>query len=121
MRRTSLTRSSAGVSTYLIEKHGWTQARLAEVLGVHRSFISRVVAGQRELSPDHFDVLAAAAGIPTGALMLAASPPAEDAPPHLRKLVGLCHELIKSCDATIAAIEREHGRPTAATSRRKTA
>ncbi len=79
--------TAATVIGYLIRERGLTASQIADVLGVHRSFVSRCKAGERELATGNLRALADHMGMSIGALLLAAHPPRLDHPdPAVRRL-----------------------------------
>ena len=112
MRRVPLLQSSQRFANFILQRYGWSQKRLAEVMAVDASFVSRVVNGQREMSPAHFDMIASALDVPTGALMIASMPPEPARSPKETQLRKLCEELIVTCDRydAVSPIARGDGR-----------
>lgn len=51
------------------KRHGWSQAGLASVLGIHQTSISRLESGARSASYDELLIIAAALGFPVGRLL----------------------------------------------------
>ena len=108
MRRLSLTRTAARVTNYLIDTHGMTVMRIAEILGVHKSFVSRCKNGEREFGPGQIEKLAGHLNMPAGAMLLAMHP---EQPPHADPRINearrLCREVILLCDQFDEAVKAE--------------
>jgi len=51
------------------EKQGISQEKLAELAGLHRTYVSSVERGQRNISLVNIEKLAVALGVPMGKLM----------------------------------------------------
>jgi transcriptional regulator with XRE-family HTH domain len=90
---------------YLGETRDLNQSRIAEILGVDRSFISRVVAGERELSVAQIDVLAEYLNLELGAFLMLACP-RSDKPldPARARVLELCDQLIRAGDMARQAL-----------------
>jgi transcriptional regulator with XRE-family HTH domain len=75
---------STGVVNLLV-KQGMTLTRIANMLGVTKSYISRVKAGQRSLTLDHIGVLGEQTDQPLAFLLLKSMDP-KSIPSHLMPL-----------------------------------
>jgi transcriptional regulator with XRE-family HTH domain len=75
---------SAGVVSLLVDR-GMTLTQIAKLLGVSKSYISRVGAGNRSFTLDHLIALEQAVGEPLPLLLLQAIP-IESVRPELRPL-----------------------------------
>ena len=86
-------RLSRDVVTLLIER-GYTLTRIAGLLDVTKSFISRVKAGTRSFTLEHLAVLERELGEPIPWLLID-SIPAESVSPELRPLYEMTRKLLK--------------------------
>ncbi len=50
-------------------KHGWSQETLAEVAGLHRTYISGIERAERNVGLDNVEKIAAAFGLPINELL----------------------------------------------------
>lgn len=108
MRRRSLTKQAARVVNHMIDEHGMTVTQIAEICGVHKSFISRCKNGQREFGPGQIEKFAEHLNMPTGAMLLAMHPPKPDHPdPRVNEARRLCREAILQCDRLEAACKAD--------------
>ncbi len=99
MRRTSLTAQAARVVHHLTEKLGMTQSEIAEIIGVHRSFVTRCKNAEREFGPGHINAIAEHLGLPMGAFLMAVSPADLEHPnPKVREVQRLAAELMTQLD-----------------------
>jgi transcriptional regulator with XRE-family HTH domain len=97
MRRTNLRFQSANVLNHLINEHGLQQARIAEILGVDRSYVSRACKAERSISVEQMALLADHLGVELGVLLLATHK--RDAPPSDPKIA----HVVKVCEEAILA------------------
>jgi plasmid maintenance system antidote protein VapI len=112
VRRRSLTKQAARLVKYLLDERRMTVTGIAEVLDVHKSFVSRCKNGTREFGPGQIERLADHLGLPPGAMLLAAHP--DDVDPgdaRVREARRLCREAIAACDDFDAAVA-ESASPT---------
>ncbi|MEL7238617.1 MAG: helix-turn-helix transcriptional regulator [Planctomycetota bacterium] len=109
MRRSNLNRQTAEVLNWLIDKHGFTVSRLAEVMQVDRSFASRCKNGEREYSTKHVQRLADAINMPVGAMLMASCPPRrrEDESPEKKEILDLAEDFIAKLDALDAKFKAQ--------------
>jgi transcriptional regulator with XRE-family HTH domain len=117
-RRTVSTRVSADVIEYLISQ-GSSLAQIASVLGVTKSFISRVRSRQRSLTLDHLAMLEDFAGRPLPLLLIEATPEL-DVPPNLRPLYEATKSVLRSSFRLRKSLAtRPSNRSKAATTRKR--
>jgi len=86
-------RLSENVIRYLI-RQGLKQTRISQILKVHRSYISRVAAGDRDLTVKHMEKLAEAVNMILPELLIRSTPP-ESVPLKMRKSYTLMLEGLK--------------------------
>jgi len=86
-------RLSENVIQYLI-RQGLSQSRISQVLKVHRSYISRVAAGERDLTVKHMEKLAEAVDMVLPELLVRSTPP-ESVPLKMRKSYALMLQGLK--------------------------
>src|SRR5690349_6000468 len=106
-RRTKNNAVAAKLIAYLMESRRLTQIEIANILEVDKSFVSRVKAGQRDLSTYQLRQLADSQGLPMGAMMLAALESSKSADPERRKIQELATELVQLTDKAMAAAKAE--------------
>ena len=94
-RRTIPTRVSADVVQYLMTHRDMSLSDIADVLGVTKSFISRVKSRQRSLTVDHLMALERVVGRPLPLLLMEATP-REDIPPDLLPLYEATKAVLRS-------------------------
>jgi len=92
-------RISRDVVNLMVER-GMTLTEIAKVLGVTRSYISRVKAGTRKFTPDHLSALEEALGASLPVLLIEAIP-RELVKPQLARLHDITLELLKSTGSGI--------------------
>ena len=115
MRRTNFNKLSSRLIRHAVEDRGMTMTAIADVLGVDKSFISRVASEQRELSGNHMHRLAEHFGMSMGAFLLSVDPPRKPRSDEERKVFGLIHSMMESCDAALEILKkRERADPAAA-------
>jgi len=83
-RRRASTRFSAELIRQLV-KDGHNQTEIADMLGVTKSYISRVAAGQRALTLEHLATLERALGKPMALLLLEGTADPSDTPERIRE------------------------------------
>lgn len=88
-----LTNVSSGIVNLLVDR-GMNLTEIAELIGVTKSFISRVKSGQRSLTLDHLARFERALGEPIPWLLMRAIPP-ESVSPELRPLYKATMKLLK--------------------------
>ena len=93
-RRTVSTSISADVVEYLLQG-GMSLAEIAEILGVTKSFVSRVKSRQRSLTLDHLAALERVMGKPLPLLLIEATPK-EDVPADLLPLYEATKSVLRS-------------------------
>ncbi|MFT3784567.1 MAG: helix-turn-helix transcriptional regulator [Tepidisphaeraceae bacterium] len=106
-RRTRNNKVAADLMKYLIEKRGMTQNDIADVLGVDKSFVSRVAAAERDLSTHQLRTIADALDVPMGALLLDALGPTKTKDPEKQKILDLTADLMQLADKAVAALRAE--------------
>lgn len=84
MQKTISQRLSSDIIAMLLNR-GFNAARIGAMLGVTKSFISRVKSGQRSLTLEHLAALEAEIGEPMPYLLIK-STPLEEVKPELRPL-----------------------------------
>lgn len=97
---------SADLVNYLASHHEVSQERLASILEVDPSFISRVRSGERSLTVDHLSLIETELSIPLGALLLAARPLPVVAKKNA-KLRALAEQAIHDLDKAARAARRQ--------------
>jgi transcriptional regulator with XRE-family HTH domain len=97
---------SKNLLEYWIREHGLTQERIADLLELSPSFISRVRGGERSFTTEYMSIMADAIGVPLGAMLLAATPKF-DVKPKYQKLKQLCEEALRAGDEASALLEAE--------------
>ena len=99
---------SAELISYLVTSRGLSQNQIAEVLEVDKSFISRVRAGERDLSSRQMRRLADHLDVPLGAMLIDSTPPPKRPLTGDRKqIVDLCQQLMAKADQGVAAARAE--------------
>jgi transcriptional regulator with XRE-family HTH domain len=105
MRRHSRNnRIAAKLMKYLIEHRAMAQADIAAALEVDKSFVSRVVAGERDLSTDQLQRIAESIQVPLGALLIDALKPSTPPVGKSKEIADLCQSLMRDADALVAEI-----------------
>src|SRR2546426_12444667 len=104
-RRTMSTTLSSRVIEYL-RKSGYTQAKIARMLGVSESYISLIKSRERSLTLDHIERLSDMLNMPIGALFIAV---AGSGRPK-KKLDSTFVKIMRLCDQAQAAILRSMSR-----------
>jgi transcriptional regulator with XRE-family HTH domain len=79
----------------LLIKRGMTASTIAELIGVSKSFISRIRSRSRSLTIDHLVALEAAVGEPLPLLLLEATP-LKSVPPELRPLYKSTRQVLST-------------------------
>lgn len=86
MQRGARRLTSPALLRALMDRYGYSLASLAEIAGVHRSFISHLVDGRSPgTTPERADLTAAALHVDVAVLFLA---PGEELPPRPRSGAG---------------------------------
>jgi transcriptional regulator with XRE-family HTH domain len=111
-RQIASTSLSARVIEYL-RRRGYTQVKIARMLGVSEPFISLVRARERSLTLQHLERLSMELGVPLGALMTAVTEPAKGSK-HDKRFFEASARLMKMADklneAIFSDIERTAGK-----------
>jgi transcriptional regulator with XRE-family HTH domain len=110
LRRTRLNKVSADLIEYLVVRKHFSQNKIAEMIGVDKSFVSRARRGERELSVTQMSNIADQLGVPLGAMLIDAMPPASKAPKENRPLIELCDRLMRQIDDVAEEFRQERSR-----------
>lgn len=94
---------SARIVSYLGQR-GYSQAKIARMLGVSEPFISLVKSKERGLTLDHLERLSLALSVPLGALLLSVTPPPRKASKPVKEFFASSERLLKRMDDTREAI-----------------
>jgi transcriptional regulator with XRE-family HTH domain len=115
MRRRLPNRSVASkLVDYLVEKRGLSQNEIADVLEVDKSFVSRVRAQERDLSPEQMSAIADHMGVPMGAMLMDAVRTERVHSPEKQKILDMCESLMNKADQVIEAARAERAAKAAA-------
>lgn len=109
-RRRNYSKISSKLVEYLVDSRGLSQTDLATILGVDKSFISRVRSGERELSPTQMDMFAQHLNVPLGAMLIDAGDwkrVADKPHPH-QDILDLCRKLMLEADDALKALREEN-------------
>lgn len=90
---------SARIVSYLRHR-GYSQAKIARMLGVSEAFISLVKSKERGLTLDHLERLSLALSVPLGALLLSVTPPPRKASKQIKEFFAGSERLLKLIDDT---------------------
>lgn len=101
--RGDYTTISAGIVRLLVQR-GYSLTRIANMLGLSKSYISRVHSGQRSLTLDHLTLLERKTGEPLPFLFLK-SIPIKSVAPELRPLYRAAWKMAKP-DKPAAKVRR---------------
>ena|SRR5947207_3344322 len=96
---------SSKVLTYLKEQ-GYSQASVAEILGVSAGFISLVNSQQRSFTIDHLEALAEAQNRPLGDFLIEVTRP-KKAKSEAAQFFAATERLMRKADAASAALRRQ--------------
>jgi transcriptional regulator with XRE-family HTH domain len=103
-RRTLSSSLSLMVVQYLVEQ-GYSQARLARMLGVSESYISLVKSRERSLTLDHIERICDRLDVTIGAFFMAIGPAPKNPSPRTKRLLKLSAKVLESADKAIEAID----------------
>jgi transcriptional regulator with XRE-family HTH domain len=84
---------STGIVKHLIDDRGMSVTQIADRLGVTKSYISKVKAGERSLTLDHLGDLERITSEPIAFLMLKAMDP-ESVPPEVKPLYRIAWKMM---------------------------
>lgn len=109
MRRARFSKISSKLVEYLVERRGMTQVEVAGMLDVDKSFVSRVRAAERELSPTQMETIAERLGVPLGAMLIDAADSGKqpELSPERQAILDLCTKLMHECDEALEASRAE--------------
>ena len=105
MRRTRTPSAlSSRLVDYLVERRNLSQSDIAQIIGVDKSFVSRVRTGERELSPSQMDMIAEHLRVPLGAMLIDATEPRKPASKDKQALLEMCDRLMREADTAAEAL-----------------
>jgi len=100
----------------LLCDRGMNLTQIAQMLGVSKSYISRVKAGTRNFTLEHLSRLEAAVGESLPLLLIHAIP-RDTMSPQLRRLHDITQRLLKTTGSANRAAPPEHGKKRGARTR----